>query len=150
MKLSYTEVLHVHPGYPFTTITGATWHLKYIMHPVLLRKKWAEKPAGLYGEKPLSGYARLIRGERSAPNGVCLTPTLPGNRALWRRMKRWRAHIFHSLRIPEALGDGTHPPFLSPPALPFPLLSPLAMSCIITSRFKDGRRWQRQSEWVWS
>lgn len=38
--------------------------------------------------EPLSGYARVIRGERSAPNCVCVTPTLPGNCALRRRMKR--------------------------------------------------------------
>lgn len=98
---------------------------------------------GVREREPLSSYARLIRGERSAPNYVCLTPALPGNCALWRKMRRQRVHIFHSMAITEALGTGRillflciFPPFQSvfPPTL---LLSPLSMSCIITSRYKD-------------
>lgn len=55
------------------------------------------------------------------PNYVCLTPWLPGNRALWRRMKRQRAHIFHTSGIPQA--PGTHPSF-SPFFLPLSSVSP--------------------------
>lgn len=92
--------------------------------------------------EPLSDYARLIRGERSAPNCVFLTPPLPGNCALWRRMKRRRAHIFHSSGISEALGTGCIPFFFFqffPSQSLFPLLSPLSMSCIITANLKTGQ-----------
>lgn len=91
-------------------------------------------PSGGVAEKPLSGYARLIRGERSVPNCVRLTPTaLPGNCAPpgGGRRDDGRTH-FSTAR--EALGTGRIPRFLFP-SLRFPLVSPLSMSCIITSRF---------------
>lgn len=70
---------------------------------------------------------------------MCLTPTLPGNLPLRRRMKRQGVHIFHTLGIPLRARQ-ENPSSILP--LPFPpRLSPLSVSCIITSRFKDeGRR----------
>lgn len=95
--------------------------------------------------EPLSGYARLIAGERSAPNRVCLTSALPGNSTLRRRMKRRRVHIFHSSGLPEALGTGRIPLFLF---IFCPLPSPHSMSCIITSRFEEraGEEQHRESK----
>lgn len=79
---------------------------------------------------------------------------LPGNCALWRRMKRQKSAHFPHFGNPWGSGDvSLFFSFFFPPGLCFPLLSPLSMSCIITSRFKDraDEEQHRESEgqgWV--
>lgn len=99
--------------------------------------------------EPLSGYARVIRGERSAPNCVCVTPTLPGNCALRRRMKRETTSAHFPPRGIRRGSGGLHISFFCyysfvsfdpcrpPPPPPRFTFAPLSTSCIVTSRFKD-------------
>lgn len=87
--------------------------------------------------KPLSGYARLIRGERSAPKCVCLTPCASWNTTL--SGGGWRHGEWTFSTVWESLNPWTLFLFPSQP------LFPVWMGCIISSRFNGGadEEWKR-------